>query len=66
MKFALILAFLAATGCATPLAQRPPDFFANLSTLCGKAFEGRMVEGTEPGARRFDPWRLFDLGPVTF
>ena len=42
MKRAVALAFLAVTGCATPAAQ-PPTFFANLSALCGKAFEGRIV-----------------------
>lgn len=42
MKRVLALAFLAVTGCATPTAQ-PPTFFANLSALCGKAFEGRIT-----------------------
>jgi len=42
MKRIVVFAFLATTACATPVAQ-PPSFFANLSTLCGKAFEGRIV-----------------------
>ena len=29
-------------GCATPVAP-PVTFFTNLSALCGKAFEGRIV-----------------------
>jgi hypothetical protein len=43
MKF-LLLAALAVAGCATPPAAEPADlFFARLSKLCGKAFEGKMV-----------------------
>lgn len=43
MKFAAALLVLATAGCATPTAEPPPSFFANLSELCGKAFEGRIV-----------------------
>ena len=42
MKRLLALAFLGVSGCATPVAE-PPTFFANLSALCGKAFEGRII-----------------------
>lgn len=42
MKRAVAFALLAVTSCATPTGQ-PPTFFANLSSLCGKAFEGRIV-----------------------
>jgi hypothetical protein len=43
MKLAIILAFLATTSCATLVAEPEPNFFANLSALCGKAFEGRIA-----------------------
>ena len=43
MKALFALPFLVAAGCATPTAVPPPTFFANLSALCGKAFEGRIV-----------------------
>jgi hypothetical protein len=40
----ILLAALALAGCTTQLAADPPDlFFARLSKLCGKAFEGRVV-----------------------
>ena len=40
----LMFAALALTGCATTPAADPPDqFFARLSSLCGKAFEGRVA-----------------------
>ncbi len=42
MKLAIAAVFLATASCATPIAQ-PPSFFANLSALCGKAFEGRIA-----------------------
>lgn len=35
---------LALSGCATPSAIRPNDaFFASLSSVCGRAFAGRLV-----------------------
>jgi hypothetical protein len=46
MKAFASLAVLALAGCiSTPAAQpAPPNaFFANLSKLCGRAFEGRIV-----------------------
>ncbi|WP_309601659.1 hypothetical protein [Sphingomonas sp.] len=42
MKWLASLALLATAGCATaPAPDR--DFFTNLSSLCGKAFEGRIT-----------------------
>ena len=42
MRMLAALALLATTGCmTTPAPQR--DFFANLSSLCGKAYEGRIT-----------------------
>jgi hypothetical protein len=38
----VLLAALALGGCATRTAG-PPDFFTQLSTLCGKAYAGRIV-----------------------
>jgi hypothetical protein len=43
MRPALPLAFVLLSSCATPIAEPAPTFFANLSALCGKAFEGRIV-----------------------
>ena len=43
MKTLLATALLAVAGCATPRIDQPRDFFANLSTLCGKAYEGRIA-----------------------
>lgn len=46
MKLVALLAVpvLALSGCATTSSETPQDaFFANLSALCGKAFEGRVV-----------------------
>ena len=43
MKLAVAAFVLATASCATPVAAPPPTFFANLSTLCGKAFEGRIA-----------------------
>ena len=43
MKILAAFASLAAAGCATVAAPPQPSFFANLSALCGQAFEGRIV-----------------------
>jgi hypothetical protein len=46
MKRLAPLAFLAIAGCSTPPitpAAQQPTFFSNLASLCGKAFEGRIV-----------------------
>jgi hypothetical protein len=44
MKIALLLVALALAACATTPAPEPTDaFFAQLSSLCGKAFEGRIA-----------------------
>ena len=43
MKPVVALALVAAAGCATPTAAPRPSFFDNLASLCGKAFEGRIV-----------------------
>lgn len=42
-----VISSLAIAACATALqAPSPADsFFANLTALCGQAFEGRLVEG---------------------
>ena len=42
MRAAMALAFVALAGCATPPGPQP-TFFSNLSSLCGKAYEGRIV-----------------------
>ena len=43
MNMMLAIPLLAVAGCATPRTDQPRDFFANLSTLCGKAYEGRIA-----------------------
>lgn len=49
MKIALLLLTLAAAGCKTAATSHPGDALWNaLQPLCGKTFEGRLVEGTEP------------------
>ena len=42
MKCLTAFALLATAGCMTT-ATPPPDFFADLSSLCGKAYEGRIT-----------------------
>jgi hypothetical protein len=42
MKRAAVVVLSAMAGCATPVGP-PATFFANLSALCGKAFEGRIA-----------------------
>lgn len=49
MKHALLLALVIAGGCRTAAPAHPGDaLWSALEPLCGKAFEGRLVEGTEP------------------
>ena len=43
MKYLLAAMLLATAGCATPRTDQPRDFFASLSMLCGKAYEGRIA-----------------------
>ena len=43
MKMMLAIPLLAVAGCATPRTDQPRDFFASLSMLCGKAYEGRIA-----------------------
>ena len=43
MNMMLAIPLLAVAGCATPRTDQPRDFFANLSSACGKAYEGRIV-----------------------
>ena len=43
IAFVVPFVIFATASCATPIAEPRPNFFANLSELCGKAFEGRVV-----------------------
>ena len=45
MKIAAPLIAAALAGCATPAADEPPWdlFFENLTSMCGRAYEGRIV-----------------------
>ena len=51
----LLAIMLFATGCATAPA---PALWNELQALCGKAFEGRLVEGTEPSDDAIGAQRL--------
>jgi len=43
MRKLLVLAAVLLAGCATPRVTPPRTVFASLAELCGKAFEGRIV-----------------------
>jgi hypothetical protein len=45
-------------GGPAPAADPPDTLWAALQALCGKAFEGRVVEGTEPSDEAFRKERL--------
>lgn len=61
MRIPLLLATLALAGCASTPASLPRDaFFDELSSLCGRAFEGRVVVDTPPPTGA-DP---FAAGPL--
>lgn len=54
-----IAAFTVACAPAPPQHAAPGDaFWQALSALCGRAFEGRVVEGTAPGDAAFASQRL--------
>lgn len=55
MRFAIVL-LLFATACRT--AHPADSLWSALQPLCGKAFEGRMVEGTEPSDAAIGNQRL--------
>lgn len=64
MKWILGLATLGLTACATTSAEfaNPQDvFFAQLKSLCGKNFEGRLVS-TDPADADFAGKRLLARG----
>ena len=58
MNKLLILALLASAGCATTPSAPRGDFFADLSALCGKAYEGRIVSPIVPADASFAGKRL--------
>lgn len=45
-------------GCATQNAATETRFWNELQSLCGNAYEGRVVEGTEPSDAAFAQERL--------
>lgn len=56
---ALLLPLLFLTSCATTVPPHPGDrFWAALQPLCGRAFKGRMIEGTEPSDAAFANERM--------
>ncbi|MBA3527542.1 MAG: hypothetical protein H0T82_11590 [Sphingomonas sp.] len=59
MRTLLAVLVLLLTGCSTIHRAAPADeFFARLSSLCGKAFEGRIVSPAEEANRDFAGKRL--------
>ena len=59
MRTLLAVLMLLLTGCATINPTTPANaFFARLSSLCGKAFEGRIVSPAEEANRDFAGKRL--------
>ncbi|HEX7151655.1 MAG TPA: hypothetical protein VF618_09225 [Thermoanaerobaculia bacterium] len=55
-RFSLLLLLpLLLVSCAT---AGHPDLWRELQSLCGQAFEGRMVEGTEPSDTAFAKERM--------
>jgi len=58
MKIPALLAALALSACASIAPKAPADaFFANLRTLCGKSFEGRVAT-TDAADANFASQRL--------
>lgn len=57
---ALLLFFLLSWGCrSAPSARLPAEpFWSALTSLCGKAFEGTLIEGTEPSDAQIGRERL--------
>jgi hypothetical protein len=59
MRTLLAAIFLLLSGCATIPAATPADqFFARLSSLCGKAFEGRVASPAVPADADFAGKRM--------
>jgi hypothetical protein len=54
----LLAAALALTGCATARSDPADPFFARLSSLCGKAYEGRIASPPVEADRGFAGKRL--------
>jgi hypothetical protein len=56
----LLLLSLPFLACRTVDAAPPPGekFWAELQKLCGRSFEGRLAEGTEPSDAEFGKQRL--------
>ena len=57
MKALAALALVATAGCMTTAAPQR-DFFADLSSLCGKAYEGRITSQPVPADASFAGKRL--------
>lgn len=59
MKVAVLLLTLVAAGCRTAATAHPGDaLWSALQPLCGRLFEGRLVEGTEPSDAEIGRQRL--------
>ena len=59
MRVVTTLLALLLCGCATTPADRDDAvFWSALQSLCGKAYEGRMTEGTEPSDAALGQARL--------
>ncbi|HYI11793.1 MAG TPA: hypothetical protein VEK57_22240 [Thermoanaerobaculia bacterium] len=59
MRNALLLLLALTAGCRTASAPHPADaLWSALRPLCGQAFEGKLVEGTEPSDAEIGKQRL--------
>jgi hypothetical protein len=59
IRLAAALLLVVRLDGAAPVVAEPPDaFWGALQALCGQAFEGRMVEGTEPSDEAFSKERM--------
>lgn len=57
-RIAAAVALLSLTACGDEPARPGEAFWTALQPLCGQAFEGRLVEGTEPGDEAMRAQRL--------
>ena len=57
-KLVIFSVLFLAVACRSAAPAAPPALWSALQPLCGQAFEGRMVEGTEPSDAEIGAQRL--------